>query len=99
MRDTVGNNLALGIGEGFTSTMADVNDDMINSIPTSFDVQPEINSVQAINSSGGAVGTNGFAFYLNIDNFNNYTNNDLESIMDYASQYFSAQMERRGVVF
>lgn len=34
MRDTVGNNLALGIAEGFTATMRRVTDQMIGSIPT-----------------------------------------------------------------
>lgn len=31
-RDEIGNNLALGIGEGFTSTMSDVEGDMVNSM-------------------------------------------------------------------
>lgn len=44
MRDTIGNNLALGIGEGFIDTMSDVTDEMTDSLPTSFDVSPELNA-------------------------------------------------------
>ena len=36
-RDEVGKNLALGVGEGFADTMADVSADMQNAIPTEFD--------------------------------------------------------------
>ena len=35
--DQIGKNMALGIGEGFEDTMADVSSQMANSIPTSFD--------------------------------------------------------------
>ena len=35
--DEIGKNLALGIGTGFEDTMADVNDQMANAIPTTFD--------------------------------------------------------------
>ena len=36
-RDEVGKNLALGLGEGFTDTMANVSADMQGAIPTEFD--------------------------------------------------------------
>jgi phage-related protein len=36
-RDEVGKNLALGVGEGFADTMADVSADMQGAIPTEFD--------------------------------------------------------------
>lgn len=36
-RDEIGKNLALGVGEGFADTMADVSTDMQNAIPTEFD--------------------------------------------------------------
>jgi phage-related protein len=37
MRDVVGKNLALGIGEGFTDEMKSVSSEMADAIPTSFD--------------------------------------------------------------
>lgn len=43
-RDEIGENLALGIGEGFTKEMNSVAKDMQNAIPTSFDLNPNINT-------------------------------------------------------
>lgn len=43
-RDQIGANLALGIGEGFSQEMDDVAREMADSIPSSFDVSPTINS-------------------------------------------------------
>ena len=43
-RDEIGENLALGLGEGFEDTMQDVSKDMQNSIPTSFDVDASVNA-------------------------------------------------------
>lgn len=37
-RDEIGDNLAKGIGVGFSDTMKDVSNDMANAIPTEFDV-------------------------------------------------------------
>ena len=44
MRDTVGKNLALGIGVGFENEMETVAKQMQDSIPTSFDVDTSINA-------------------------------------------------------
>ena len=41
--DVIGENLALGIGEGFSDEMKDVSQEMINAIPTSYDIQSSIN--------------------------------------------------------
>lgn len=48
-RDEVGKNLALGVGEGFADTMADVSADMQGAIPTQFDADINTN----INSRAG----------------------------------------------
>jgi phage-related protein len=50
-RDEIGENLALGLGEGFEDTMKDVSQDMQDSIPTSFDVNSTLNGT----GSGGAL--------------------------------------------
>ncbi len=44
-RDEIGENLALGIGEGFSDEMKTVSKQMGDSIPKSFDVETSINSV------------------------------------------------------
>lgn len=43
-KNEIGENLALGLGEGFTDTMKGVSEDMQNSIPTEFDASMEIKS-------------------------------------------------------
>ena len=92
-RDTIGNNLALGIGEGFTDTMSDVTDDMTESLPTSFDIDPNLNLVSgdsrmqtlrnnpvpvATTQTSGAV----INFTLLIDNFNNTANTSLNELSE-----------------
>lgn len=99
MRDSIGNNLALGIAEGFTDTMQTVSDEMANAIPTSFDITPQINSSDYFNDNNSQGIESGYNFVINIDNFNNYSNENIEELMDYASQYFANQFQRQGVVF
>lgn len=48
-RDQIGENLALGIGEGFTDEMANVTKEMQDAMPTSFDTNVGLNS----NTSNG----------------------------------------------
>lgn len=103
-RDEVGRYMALGIGVGFTDNMESIAKDMENSIPRSFDVSPDINMTN-INkkasqlSESAAEASQQIVFCLNVENFTNRSERDLEEIMDYAGRYFSAQMQRRSVVF
>ena len=46
-RDEIGKNLALGIGEGFGDTMADVSADMQGAIPTEFDTSVKMNAASS----------------------------------------------------
>lgn len=68
-RDKIGLNLAKGIGVGFDDEMADVNEQMQNALPTSFDTDVDINSLKNLKNSGvnqSATGGNGepIAFVL-----------------------------------
>lgn len=47
-RDVVGQNLALGLGEGFTDTMDNVSKDMGNAVPTNFEAGLNVNVGDAI---------------------------------------------------
>ena len=92
-RDAIGENLALGIGEGFSDTMTDVTKDMQNALPASFDIDPDVNItsgdmrmqtlpqstsiVSAAQSGMGAVN-----FTLNIENFNNADSSALINLSD-----------------
>lgn len=41
--DEIGNNLALGLGEGFEHTMSDISDQMTGAVPTDFDIEANAN--------------------------------------------------------
>lgn len=49
-RDTIGKNLALGLGEGFTDEMKNVANEMQSSVPTDFDVNGSYNGVSTQSS-------------------------------------------------
>ena len=48
-RDEIGTNLALGLGEGFSTTMKDVSTEMKTAIPTEFDVTSTISRIDTSN--------------------------------------------------
>lgn len=58
-KNEIGENLALGLGEGFTDTMKNVSNDMQNSIPTEFDmnttvIRPDVTSQLTLENITGA---------------------------------------------
>lgn len=95
-RDDIGNNLALGIGEGFADTMSDVSRDMQDSIPTAFDIDPSLHlasgdsrmqtlSSDPISRVGNIQPVRGGStinFTLQIDNFNNTANTSLNDLSE-----------------
>ena len=95
-RDDIGNNLALGIGEGFADTMSDVSRDMQDSIPTAFDIDPSLNltsgdsRMQTLSSNQISSGANvqtvqggsTINFTLQIDNFNNTANTSVNDLSE-----------------
>lgn len=96
----IGDFMALGLGEGFTKSMSAVNKDIANAIPTDFDIEPTINGSAPQKAFNGNTQTESkIVFMMNIENFYNQNKQDLDEIMEYAGDYFSAQMERRGVMF
>ena len=54
MADKIGKNMALGVGEGFSNTMAGVSEQMAGAIPTDFDIE-------ATATGGAGTSTNMFA--------------------------------------
>ena len=96
----IGDFMALGLGEGFTKSMTAVNKDIVNAIPTDFDIEPTINGSAPQKAFNGNTQTESkIVFMMNIENFYNQNKQDLDEIMEYAGNYFSAQMERRSVMF
>ena len=96
----IGDFMALGLGEGFTKSMLAVNKDIANAIPTDFDIEPTINGSAPQKAFNGNTPTESkIVFMMNIENFYNQNKQDLDEIMEYAGNYFSAQMKRREAVF
>jgi phage-related protein len=50
-KEEIGTNLALGVGEGFSDTMADVSADMQGAIPTDFDTSVNMNTSSSYGSN------------------------------------------------
>ena len=96
----IGDFMALGLGEGFTKSMSAVNKDIANAIPTDFDIEPTINGSAPQKAFNGNTQTESkIVFMMNIENFYNQNKQDLDEIMEYAGNYFNAQMKRREAVF
>lgn len=94
-RDEVGKNLALGLGLGFTDEMKEVTSDMQEAIPTAFDVGVNTNSLNTgyssnlhNNSTRSITDTSDYdpgqvaPIYLNIENFNNNREQDIEDLSE-----------------
>lgn len=92
-RDEVGKNLALGLGEGFSTTMKGVSSDMKSAIPTKFDTQINANvnkpnlaygdSVESFKNLISNLSKDGYGkntFNLNIENFYNNRSQDVEAL-------------------
>lgn len=106
-RDEIGENLALGVGEGFESTMRDVSRDMRDMIPTKFDVAPIVDisdvapnmriawsggySMPNVNTSIGS----GISFTLQIENFNNSYGTAVEDLSERAAETFFSYVQRK----
>ena len=107
-RDEVGKNLALGVGEGFADTMADVTTDMQGAIPTEFDLDASLNNnLESINSSqrSSSFGRSfqesllpTQIFNITFSNFNNYdTEKSANQIADIVEQRISFKARRATV--
>lgn len=140
MRDTVGNNIAYGIAEGFVNAMPEVTDDMTNALPETldsdisadFNIQDNLDEIEnqsvfisfipdlsfldtirkalnnisfpvnfmGIDSEGAELSqANGINLMLNIEIFNNNSDRDLDSILDYVSEGLANRSQRLGVVW
>ena len=79
-RDEVGKNLALGLGEGFSGEMKEIQKEMQNAIPTSFetDVKANINAAKIpLAGYQSEAKTSGFNIY--IENFVNNRSQDVQA--------------------
>ena len=108
----IGKNLGLGIGVGFEKAMDDVKQDMEDAIPTDFDL-PDPNfpkphpfgggaaalPYMAQTLSTGSVGAPIVNLALNIGEFHNYRQEDINHLADEISEVIAAKLQRKQGVF
>lgn len=106
MRDQVGSFLAKGIGLGFTDEMKNVERQMADSIPKSFDIVPQIKST--INAAGATVSdgsgryngsTTNLIVNLQIGEFINERKDDINALADELSIVLAHKIQRRSEAF
>lgn len=91
-RDDIGENLALGVGEGFAGSMKDVSRQMQAALPTAFDIDPSVNITtdrfrvyqpqMATQPAAASASYGGINFTLHIDNFNNSYGSSMSELAD-----------------
>lgn len=86
------------MSEDINAVMHNLADDMSTALPTDFSVDGSIGS-ELYSPTSDAQKTSGFVLQLNIDKFNNYTNEDVHELTNEILVTAGLFAERKGVVF
>jgi phage-related protein len=97
-RDQIGENLALGLGEGFSDTMDSVAKDMARSIPTEFDTAVNMTANGITQAAQDLSPAQAITVSLNVGTFINQREGDLRTLADEIGTLISANLQRRQVV-
>ena len=89
---------AEGMSKDINGVMQDLAKDMTTALPTDFSVKGSMENAMTSAVSGGA-GKSGFVLQLNIDTFNNYTNEDIRQLTNEIMVTAGQFAKRKGVVF
>lgn len=89
-RDEVGAFLAQGIGVGFTNEMDKVTKEMQNSLPTSFDVTPELTTTEKASTA-----SRGYVFEFHIGTITGVSQNDALAFTENISNLLYTQTFRK----
>lgn len=92
----IGKNVALGFGEGWKDEIGDIKDDMENDLDFDSNITTVPSSVGA-QSQGGKNG--GWTIMLNIDQFINNTDKDIETLTDMILETMNEKTVREGAVY
>lgn len=97
-RDEIGKNLALGLGEGFISSMTKVSKDMQKSIPGSFETDISLKSIMSANNETAEnTGSAGSGITIKIDKFVNNRTQDVAAFAQELEFYMTNKnVMRRG---
>lgn len=92
----IGKNVALGFGEGWKDEIGDIKDDMESDLDFNSNITTLPSSVGA-QSQGGRNG--GWTIMLNIDQFINNTDKDIETLTDMILETMNEKTVREGAVY
>ena len=93
---SIGENMALGLSEGWDNEFGDIRKDIENGMD--FDANIDSN-FSTRNSSGTVTGVKPIALTLNIDNFNNYTDKDIDTLADKLMYIINEKTIRQGAAY
>ncbi len=85
----IGGYMAQGLGQGFSKAMNDISADMLEAIPTNFNLSPAVNMNGLSNGSVGNFPSGG-GFTLHIENFVNNTEKDIQRLA-YEFEFYRQQ--------
>lgn len=88
---------AEAMSEDIDDVMQDLAKDMQTALPTEFSMKGVGNAISS--AADGATGRSGFVLQLNITNFNNYTNEDIQQLTNEIMVTAGQFAKRKGVVF
>ena len=88
---------AEGMADDINGVMGDLARDMQTALPTDFNVNGSISEAVA-SASGNTIGS-GLQLVLNITNFNNYSNEDIQQLTNEVLVTAGQFAKRKGVVF
>lgn len=98
LRDKIGINLAKGIGVGFNDEIQNVNKSMANAVKTDFisnvKLKTASESLNHLKNSNDTINVS-----INIDNFNNNTDEDIKTLTQKISRQLAQDIKRKGAVF
>lgn len=99
-KEEIGTNLALGLGEGFEDTMKSVTKQMQKDVPTSFDIDTNLNATGITTGKTPSQATqSGVNLILKIENFNNNRSQDIEQLAEEISVALATSIRRKGAAF
>ena len=88
---------AEGMADDINGVMGDLARDMQTALPTDFNVNGSVSEAVA-SASGNTIGS-GLQLVLNITNFNNYSNEDIQQLTNEVLVTAGQFAKRKGVVF
>ena len=92
----IGKNMALGVEKGWDNEFGDIRKDIENGMDFNANIDSNFSTR---NSNGTVTGINPIALTLNIDNFNNYSDKDIDTLADTLMYIINEKTIRQGAAY